>query len=302
MISIVVCHRSPHFLEQFKQSLADTIGLDYELIVVDNSQNAYGICQAYNLGGEKAQYDILCFAHEDILFHTPNWGQNLLQHFENPKVGAVGVAGSKIFSSRWFTFGGKHGFGKINILQHTVEGKAVHLEKTDPGAKAGTMVSLDGVFIACRKSVFATTPFDEQNLRHFHCYDMDFSLRVSQQHVVLVAYDILLEHISCANYNERFAQEFDHHFMPKWAPQLPLYTADFDVKMLSKAEWYLFQTYSRTPMMQGKIGRLLRESLKLFSAHPQLGLAIKIWALILFFEPFERLKKQLQPRQHGTDY
>lgn len=294
MISVVVCHRSIDFLEQFKQNLADTIGVEYELIVVDNSQNTYGICQAYNIGGAQAQHDLLCFAHEDILFHTPNWGQNLVQHFENPAVGAVGVAGSKIFGRKWFTFGGKHGFGKINILQHTPDHRVEHLEKIDPGAKSGKVVSLDGVFIACRKSVFATTPFDEQNLRHFHCYDMDFSLRVSQKHQVLVAYDILLEHISSANYNERFAQEFDQHFMPKWAAQLPIYTDDFEVKQLPKAEWYLFQTYSRTPMMHGKIGRLWRESLELFRYYPELGLALKIWALILFGGVLEPRQKRLK--------
>lgn len=135
MISIVVCHRSPDFLEQFKQNLASSIGVDYELIVVDNSQNTYGICQAYNLGGAKAQYEVLCFAHEDILFHTLNWGQNLLQHFADSSVGAVGVAGSKVFGRKWFTFGGKHGFGKINILQHTPDGRVEHLQKIDPDAK-----------------------------------------------------------------------------------------------------------------------------------------------------------------------
>lgn len=295
MISIVVCHRSTDFLEQFKQNLANTIGVEYELIVVDNSQNSYGICQAYNIGGAQAQYNLLCFAHEDILFHTPNWGQNLLQHFKNPAVGAVGVAGSKIFGRKWFTFGGKHGFGKINILQHTPDHRVEHLEKIDPGAKSGKVVSLDGVFIACRKSVFVSTPFDEQNLRHFHCYDMDFSLRVSQQHQVLVAYDILLEHISSANYNERFAQEFDQHFMPKWTAHLPIYTDDFDAKQLPKAEWYLFQTYSRTPMMQGKIGRLWRESLELFRHYPELGLALKIWALILFGGLLAPRQKRLKP-------
>lgn len=282
MISVVVCHRSIDFLEQFKQNLASTIGVEYELIVVDNSNNTYGICQAYNIGGAKAQYELLCFAHEDILFHTQDWGKNLVRHFADVAVGAVGVAGSKIFGRKWFTFGGKHGFGKINILQHTPDGMVEHLQKIDTGAKSGQVVSLDGVFITCRKNVFQDFPFDEQNLRHFHCYDMDFSLRVSQQHRVLVAYDILLEHISSANYNKRFAQEFDQHFMPKWAAQLPLFADDFDPAQLSKAEWYLFQTYSRTPMMRGQIRRLLRESLHLFRHYPELVLALKIWMVILF--------------------
>lgn len=299
MISIVVCHRSKPFLQQFEQSLANTIGVEYELFVIDNSHGTYGICQAYNLGGDQAKYDVLCFVHEDILFHTPNWGLNLIQHFVNPSVGAVGVAGSKIFGRKWFTFGGKHGFGKINILQHTKTGKAVKLEKTDPDVKSGIVVSLDGVFIACRKSVFTNLRFDEINLQHFHCYDMDFSLRVSQHYQVLVAYDILLEHISSANYDTRFFQEFDQHFMPKWSKQLPIYTKDFELKNLPKAEWYLFQTYARTPMMQGKILRLLKESLQLFYFYPQLILALKIWALILFLRPLEWFQKLFQSISHG---
>jgi hypothetical protein len=295
MISIVVCHRSVFFLEQFKQSLADTIGVVYELIVIDNSNNTYGICQAYNLGGIQAKYEVLCFIHEDILFHTEDWGSLLLQHFENPMVGAVGVAGSKVFSRKWFTFGGKHGFGKINILQHTKAGTVDRLEKIDPGVKSGQVVSLDGVFIACRKNVFEAIQFDEKELQHFHCYDMDFSLRISQQYKVLVAYDILIEHISNANFDERFFNEFDQHFMPKWKHQLPLYTLDFDVRQLPAAEWNLFLNYAMTPMMKGKIGRLVKESLELFLFYPRPIIAIKTWAIILFY----RFQKMFQTTRNG---
>jgi hypothetical protein len=280
MISVVVCHRSLPFLEKFKLSLADTIGTDYELIVIDNSAGQYGICQAYNLGGAQARYAILCFVHEDILFHTANWGQNLLRHFENPALGALGVAGSKIFSKKWFSFGSKRGFGRINILQHTRD-TVIKLEQIDPHQTSGTVVSLDGVFIACRREVFEALRFDEEHLRHFHCYDMDFSLRVSLAHEVRVAYDILIEHFSLGNYDERFAQEFRQHFLPKWRAKLPLYTQDFPPARIPEAEWYLFNTYAQAPMMKGKWLQLWSESLDLFAQYPRVILFFKIWLLIL---------------------
>jgi Glycosyltransferase like family len=294
MISIVICHRSINLLEQFKRSLAETIGLEYELIVVDNSTGRYGICQAYNLGGKQAKYDLICFVHEDILFHTQNWGKLLLQHFNDPSVGAVGVAGSKIFGKKWFTFGGNKGFGKINILQHTPKGKIVHLQKIDPNAKAGDVVSLDGVFIACRKSIFENILFDEVQLKNFHCYDMDFSLRVSQQSRVQVAYDILIEHISTANYDARFFKEFDAHFMPKWKGQLPLISSDFDPSSVPVAEWYLFLTYAKTPMMRNNFGRILKESLQLFTYYPRPFLMLKILTLIVL----DRFQQNLQTTEN----
>jgi hypothetical protein len=64
-----------------------------------------GICEAYNIGGSKAQYPYLIFCHEDIIFLTSNWGILLCQNFEQDlQIGLIGVIGGKyksVFKSGW---------------------------------------------------------------------------------------------------------------------------------------------------------------------------------------------------------
>jgi hypothetical protein len=55
------------------------------LIVIDNSENAYSILEAYNLGIEISKGDFLCLIHDDVLFHTKNWGSIVQDVFEQNK-------------------------------------------------------------------------------------------------------------------------------------------------------------------------------------------------------------------------
>ena len=93
MINIIICSRHKEISSELRTNLQSTIGVDFELIVVDNSQNIYSIFQAYNEGVKRSCYPYLCFMHEDILFHTQDWGEKVMAHFEDTKVGLIGVAG-----------------------------------------------------------------------------------------------------------------------------------------------------------------------------------------------------------------
>ena len=70
MISIIICSRKPDISDVLKQNIKETIGTDYELIVIDNSHNKYSIFSAYNEGLTLASGDVLCYMHEDLFFHT----------------------------------------------------------------------------------------------------------------------------------------------------------------------------------------------------------------------------------------
>lgn len=94
MLSCVICSRGVDISTEQKINIAQTIGVDYELIVIDNSNNTYTIFSAYNEGGCRAKEDILCFMHDDIVFHSKNWGLIVReQYLNNSYLGIVGVIG-----------------------------------------------------------------------------------------------------------------------------------------------------------------------------------------------------------------
>ena len=68
MISIIICCRIQTINKDLSENIKNTVGCDYELIVIDNSQNSYSIFEAYNLGIERSNGDYLCFIHDDILY------------------------------------------------------------------------------------------------------------------------------------------------------------------------------------------------------------------------------------------
>jgi hypothetical protein len=199
MISIVICSINPDFLRQIKQNISDTIGLEYELLIWDNRVAKIGICEVYNKMANKAIYDIICFVHEDILFENKGWGQELVSQFQSrTELGIAGVAGSKYKAaaySGWYT--GINEFDCANIV-HFEEGKRRHIYLR-PGTtnnKYEDVVSIDGVFISCRKDIWQRIKFNEELLKGFHYYDIDFGLRATALCKVSVLYNINIVHIT----------------------------------------------------------------------------------------------------------
>jgi hypothetical protein len=281
MISLIVCHRNPSLFQAFKNSLVETIGVPYELIVIDNSQGKYGICEAYNQGGHQAIYPILLFVHEDVTFHTMNWGVKLLSHFEDAKVGAVGLAGCQFFGKNGFSYGGKLGIGRMHIIQHFVNAPPKELLVNPDNELRTRVVCLDGVFIAARKSAWEKTPFDQVNLRAFHCYDLDFSLQISLNYKVYVVFDILLEHFSAGNYNQIFLEQFEI-FNNKWQSKLPIYTPEFKLKKIPIGEWQMFLASFMFYPRNIKVSfQLFFKSVKLFLQYPRLKFFLRGTYLLL---------------------
>lgn len=48
MLSIIICSVSPERLEQVTRNIHDTIGVDYEIIAIDNREKQWPIARAYN--------------------------------------------------------------------------------------------------------------------------------------------------------------------------------------------------------------------------------------------------------------
>ena len=74
MLSIVICSVLPERLLQISQNIHDTIGVEYEIIAIDNKEKKWPIARAYNEGACQARYPFLFFVHEDVKFHSQDWG------------------------------------------------------------------------------------------------------------------------------------------------------------------------------------------------------------------------------------
>lgn len=202
MISIVICSRNSELSKEFYQNIDKTIGCEYELIVIDNSRNTYSIYEAYNLGIKKSLGSFLCFIHDDILFHSDNWGTKIENIFnENSEIGLIGVAGAKVKSktpSGWWNC--LENQKVINIIQHNDNHNVEKIIKGFDNQLFSEVVIIDGVFMAARK---INTIFFSSKINGFHLYDFNLSMEyLSNNFKIVVTNEILIEHFSIGKINK----------------------------------------------------------------------------------------------------
>lgn len=229
MISIITCTRSGALPQPLCENIRQTIGCDYEIVAVDNTDNALSIFQAYNRGVEMAKGDVLCFMHDDVAFHTQGWGVKVECHMAKPCVSMIGVVGSHIVPAQgdWRVgYTSEHvlsfvqqipSFGKQPkyITQQTHEGITGNLTP---------VATLDGVWFCLSKQMFdnGELHFDEDRFSSFHTYDLDICMQVKKTGGKLfVCDDIILEHFSEGNYSTGFIDSLKI-FQKKWEDSLPL--------------------------------------------------------------------------------
>lgn len=216
MISVVICSVTPARAEAVTKNIAATIGVPHEVIIINNAKELGGMGAGYNAGAEKGKYEICCFVHDDVEFYTKDWGKNVIAHFEEDKdLALIGLAGSRYKSktlSGWTTFL-KHA-DCYNIHQRNRKGKDRHdvMRAAGMEGKSIPVRTLDGVWLCMRKSIWREFPFNTKELKGFHFYDIDLSLRVSSKYKVAVVYDVDLVHFSIGNFgNEWVLGAIDFH-------------------------------------------------------------------------------------------
>lgn len=229
MISIIICSKHSDISVVLKDNIKNTIGVDYEIIVIDNSNGYYSIFSAYNNGVSKSKFPFLCFVHEDVLFTTKDWGKYLINHLSDKKTGIIGVAGGKIMTrvpASWWMVGP----GYKNLIQHYKNNKTSRLETPDYSGNRQPAILLDGVFLSFRSELFDKIKFDE-TLTGFHGYDHDISVQsVMAGFNNYVVFDILLEHFSEGNMNAQYYANLIKIYK-KWSNSLPLFTHDVPEKI-----------------------------------------------------------------------
>ena len=233
MISIVVCSIDSKLYYSFENNISATVGVDYEIIRIDNNVEKLSICKAYNKGAKLAKYDVLIFIHEDVIFKTPNWGQLLMYHFYSlENIGIVGLLGSvfktKALSTWWQE--SIEGFDPRRtkfIQSHKYSNLPIYNVEHNPNNELfSEVVCLDGVFLSMKKNIWQQTPFDESLLTGFHGYDLDISLSVNNKFKNYVVFDILIEHLSEGKYDESwFVEMIKVHF--KHIKNLPIISRQY---------------------------------------------------------------------------
>lgn len=227
MISIIICSRKVDISDELKTNIATTIGCEYELCVIDNSSNSYNIFTAYNEGVKRAKGDVLCFVHEDVVFHTDNWGVDVTDLFlENCNIGAVGVVGGQYLSRNkvaWWDASPMIG----EIIQGSTDkfGKYSAIFDSNGRVKNVTdVVAVDGCFLCIRASLFHNNiRWDDVSYKGFHLYDVDIAMQIIDKgYRVCICPGLLIEHKSrgCAN-----GAYYDalNVFCCKWESKLPMY-------------------------------------------------------------------------------
>lgn len=233
-ITVIVCSRQQNPNPDLIKNIEETIGFDFQLIFIDNSENNYSIFQAYNKGIEKSSGEILCFLHEDVLLHTKNWGRILKKLFsENKDLGVIGIAGSKLktrMPSAWWDC--PQPYRSVNILQHIKENTKEHWEYGFKNNEEEVVV-IDGVFMAARKDAGIT--FNE-DLKGFHNYDLSYCLDyIRRGYKIMVTNRILIEHFSMGSLN-RLWYESSLEFHRSYITDLPLRIGGIPEDVASRLE------------------------------------------------------------------
>ena len=238
MISIIICSVSELLREEIKVNIKKTIGIEHEIIIIKNEIFKYPIAKAYNTGAAIARYPYLCFSHEDVFFHTPNWGQILIRDFKDSGARLIGVLGSTIKT--------KHpgsvyiGDSKLNrqnhIQRHPYKSNTLSYENPNNEVLAEVCI-LDGLFIASTKRAWEETKFSEEYLASFHGYDIDYSIKNFLLGKIIVTYNILLEHFSHGSFSVEW---LDTQIMlsKKWKDKLPLMVSGTSNKDAADTELY----------------------------------------------------------------
>lgn len=194
MISIIICCRHNELPKDLIQNIEDTIGCDYELVIVDNFNGRHSIFSAYNEGVRRSHGDILHFRHDDITHLTHGWGYVAEEILSDPSIGLLGVVGSHVmpgFPAYYSESPYMSGCNRDNdngVIRGNDYGYWNNLGIAE-------VAVVDGQQFFIPKRLFPPLRFDEERFFGFHGYDMDICLQVQSLGLkVVVSNRMLSEH------------------------------------------------------------------------------------------------------------
>lgn len=222
MISVIICSRTPEIDPSFKLNIQHTIGLEHEIISIDNSRNQYNIFTAYNIGVKQSKYPYLCFVHDDVSFHTQDWGLKVCEHFKDENAGALGISGTTYlpFMPGYWWSGNLVNEAIIPNTANSQEPVFKYYPEKTP--EKNQVVVLDGVLMFFRRGLFDKIKFDESCYQGYHFYDVDTCVQIARLgYKAYCIFDILVRHDSLGGLNEDWLQSA-LLFHKKWKNNLPI--------------------------------------------------------------------------------
>lgn len=226
MLSVIICSISPERLQSVKKNIEETIGVEHEFIVIDNRIKKWSIAKAYNFAAKNAKYPYLFFVHEDVKFHSSDWGSFIETKLQEPDCGVIGFTGSKVMFRCYSGWGQCYKWVCSYLYQGSNELTLFNVHNAYLEHEFEEVVALDGLGMFVRKDVWAIYPFDEELLTGFHCYDVDFSLQIAAskyyKNYISCSNKVLIEHFSLGNRNDAWFDDTIRLYKAKWRYILPL--------------------------------------------------------------------------------
>jgi GT2 family glycosyltransferase len=183
MFTIITVYNKEQVVKKHLLSSLKKQSAEYELILLDNSQNKYlSAAEALNSGFNQAkkQNKYLMFVHQDVEFPTIDWLSKTENYLDN--ISDLGIAG----------VAGMVDYGETN--EQRGRGLVKEGEKLIPWhwskqiEKPEKVQTIDECVIIIPRSVFEQQKFDEEVCDHWHLYAVDYCLSVKK--ISLSAYVI----------------------------------------------------------------------------------------------------------------
>jgi hypothetical protein len=202
MLSVVVCSTDPKKQRVIRAEYERAVGRPYEFILIDDARS---LAEGYNRGVAQSCGDVIVLSHDDIEIHSTELAGRLYVSLQ--KLDLVGVAGtSRLADAQWTAAGRPYLHGNIKYAAPSGE-----RWQATYGPPSDKIEALDGVFLAARRAVCITIPFDEGTFDGFHLYDLDFSHRAFLGGFRVGICDLDLTHHSQGTYDKtwkRYAASF----------------------------------------------------------------------------------------------
>jgi len=286
MLSIIICSINQEQLSQIQKSIEETIGIPYEVIAIDNNVKPRGITAVYNEGARLAKFEHLCFVHEDVVFVSEGWGQKCLDILKDPQIGIVGIAGGgykALAPSGWHC---EELPSPLKSFQHIIQGykfkenEDFFVDHNPLKESLSEVVAIDGVWFCTRKEVVEKYPFDEELLKNFHGYDVDFSLSVRQEYKIVVSYEILIKHLSEGSFDKKWLDTI-LILHTKWNAHLPIHLPQISEEVVFKTEKLAFKNLIDLMIKLGYSKKVTLQVILNSYASPNMGL--KLFSKIYFY-------------------
>lgn len=275
-LTAIICSVNPDNLSRTKENLCKTAGVEIEVLGLDNRERKWSICKVYNHLAAQAQSDNLLFVHEDVLFMSDNWGQEVIDKLSEPTTGVIGFAGAtykcKAYSG-WLLESLKSSM-RCNINNPDAS-YSLHIrgKEMNPDDAFARVVTVDGLAMFMRKGVWENNPFDESLLGGFHCYDVDMSLTLAYAgYYNYIWFTPSVLHLSLGSYDTNWIHWSIVAHDAKWSEMLPMSVTGIarkDKRRCEAHEDFFFMTRSRNSnIAESEKRRLQRRYLMRSLVHP----------------------------------